>query len=144
MPWSCPTEFVHGRAVNLHSQAKPRLHRAILRWGGMAQLFSCSKRMRKMFQLVPAASSLLLLVSCASMHPDGDAVECSECRTFWVRLLADTAAPGLYVFGDERDKRRACSRCQELSVTYFESGVLPRSCAYCDGTLTPRAVGLSR
>jgi hypothetical protein len=30
---------VHGRAVNLPSQAKPRLHRAIPRWGGVAHLF---------------------------------------------------------------------------------------------------------
>jgi hypothetical protein len=28
-----------GARFNLHSQAKPRLHRAIPRWGGMAQLF---------------------------------------------------------------------------------------------------------
>jgi hypothetical protein len=86
----------------------------------------------------------LFLGGCAALPVDGDAVECNRCQTMWIRLYAKTSAPGLYRL-DEREGRTApCSRCQKLSVQFFESGVLPRLCSDCGGALEPRTVNVVR
>ena len=174
---------MHGRAVNLHSQTRPRLHRAIPLWGGMAQLFrrkrpygactmtrssSARKRaegewgsvharfqatrlnatpqlMNRLTGLVVAAiSAACLLVSCATLPADGDAVECDACQAMWIYLSSGTPAPGLYRLNGNGDKRATCARCQKIAVGYFESGGLLQHCPDCGGRLRARGVDIIR
>ena len=135
---------MHGRAVNLHSQAKPRLHRAILRWGGMAQLFFRKPTMISIgSRAIFSAGILFLLAGCRTVPVDGEAVECSRCETIWIRLYAGSPAPGIYRAA-QREGRSPCSRCEQLSVQFFESGALRRTCRECAGQLRPRLVNVAR
>ena len=146
-----------GARFNLHSQAKPRLHRAILRWGGMAQLFSRHKSpwphggqgatltaMKTIRRSAWAAvCALLPLTACSTLQPpDGDAVECDACDTIWIRLFPSSGAPGVYRL-NHGEKRKPCGSCGKLALGYCETGQIPKRCPDCGGNLTLRPVDVT-
>jgi hypothetical protein len=89
-------------------------------------------------------AAAIFLGGCAAVPVDGDAVECNRCQTMWIRLYAKTSAPGLYRLDEREGEASPCSRCEQLSLQFFESGALRRRCADCGGTLEPRTVNIIR
>ena len=95
-------------------------------------------------KMFPATAAVVLLVSCAGIPADGDAVQCDACRDMWIYLSSSTPAPGLYRLDGEGDERPVCPHCQEMAIVYFEGGALPRRCPECGGHLQARAVDIVR
>jgi hypothetical protein len=94
--------------------------------------------------LLCAMMAAHILGGCAALPVDGDAVECNRCQTMWIRLYAKTTAPGLYRLDERGGAAAPCPRCEQFSVQFFESGVLPRLCPDCGGSLEPRTVNVLR
>ena len=90
-----------------------------------------------------AALAALLLASCATVPPDGIAVECRACRAMWIRLLPSTEAPGIYRL-KQCPKSRICPNCSSLAARYFETGQMVPRCPRCRGILVSRAVNVIR
>ena len=84
-----------------------------------------------------------LLVSCATLPPDGDAVECAACDALWIRLLPATGAAGVYRMKHE-ERPEPCARCEKLSASYFRTGEIPTRCPQCGGRLLLRPVNVTR
>jgi hypothetical protein len=94
--------------------------------------------------LLFAMMAALFLGGCAAVPVDGDAVECNKCQTMWIRLYAKTSVPGLYRLDEREGNASPCSRCEQLSVQFFESGALLRRCPDCGGMLGARTVNIIR
>lgn len=90
-----------------------------------------------------AALAALLLASCVTVPPDGDAVECRACRAMWIRLLPPTEAPGIYRL-KHCPRSRICPRCSSLAAKYFETGEMAPRCPSCRGVLVARPVSVIR
>ncbi|MEY3481787.1 MAG: hypothetical protein RIQ71_2562 [Verrucomicrobiota bacterium] len=110
----------------------------------MAQLFLIPTMKSTDWRMLTVAVTLFCAVGCASIPRDGDAVECSRCEAMWIRLFAGSPAPGFYRAAERESNGSPCSRCEQLSANFFESGVLLRRCPECGGRLLPRTVSVAR
>ena len=109
--------------------------------GRVSSSLRFSKLLTKAIGLLVA---LIVLVSCATLPADGDAVECDACKAMWIYLSSATPAPGLYRLESDGSKQPICKRCQEMAVRYFEQGSPPQRCADCGGRLRARGVDIVR
>lgn len=85
------------------------------------------------------AIAAILFAACATVPPQGDAVECDACRTIWIRLFPSSGAAGIYRLNHD-EKHRPCRNCERLAARYFESGEIPQRCPRCGGVLALRPV----
>lgn len=85
---------------------------------------------------------VVLLASCATVPVQGEALECSACRTIWIRLYPSSGAPGVYrlIHGE---KTRPCENCQQLAMACFQTGKAPKKCLDCGGVFTLRPVNVT-
>ena len=88
------------------------------------------------------AVAAVMLAACATVPPQGDAVECDACRTIWIRLFPSSGAAGIYRLNHE-EKRKPCRNCGRLAERYFETGEIPPRCPRCGGNLTLRPVSVT-
>ena len=88
------------------------------------------------------ALATILLAACATVPVQGEAVECSACRTMWIQLCPSSGAPGLYRL-NHQEKSKPCVDCQKSAMAYFQAGKTPGKCPECGGTLTVRPVNVT-
>jgi len=95
-------------------------------------------------KVIKAAGAMwvVLLASCATVPVQGEALECSACRTIWIRLYPSSGAPGVYrlIHGE---KTRPCENCQQLAMACFQTGKAPKKCPECGGVFTMRPVNVT-